>query len=177
MAFTEFDRYRMETLAPQGLEASATPEEQGGDYESGRAVIVDATGRTETWRVRTAKVTPTKAGAFVAVWRRTAGGGTEPFPSDEVAGANGSASTGTGAPEHVAGLLVFVRDADRRGVFRFTSEHLRGLGVTSSPQRPGKRGFRVYPSWCTDLNRQAQRTQAAQARAFTVLEPSVATDF
>ncbi|MFC8523647.1 MULTISPECIES: MepB family protein [Micrococcaceae] len=35
----------------------------------------------------------------------------------------------------------------------------------------GKRGFRVYPAWCTDLISQASRTQRAQAAAFSELPP------
>jgi hypothetical protein len=50
-------------------------------------------------------------------------------------------------------------------VFRFTGAHLAELGITSG-KRPGKRGFRVYPSWCTGLNDQAAATQRAQTRAF-----------
>jgi hypothetical protein len=62
-------------------------------------------------------------------------------------------------------LFVFVDQQDRRGVFRFTGAHLAELGITSG-KRPGKRGFRVYPSWCTGLNDQAAATQRAQTRAF-----------
>lgn len=165
MGFSAFDHYRAVVLSAQGLAASVAPEEQSGDYEAGLAVIRDDAGRVERWRVRTARVTPTKAGAFVAVWRRAADGGTEPFPADE------DLSAGTGHAARATGLLVFVEDGGRRGVFRFTAEHLRELGITSSAQRAGKRGFRVYPSWCAELNRQAQRTQAAQARAFQILSP------
>lgn len=70
------------------------------------------------------------------------------------------------APDGVdAGLLVFVEQLGRRGVFRFTAPHLTQLGITSGV-RPGKRGFRVYPSWCTRLNATATAAQLAQASAF-----------
>jgi len=121
-------------------------EEQNGEYESGRV-----TDGHRTWRIRTARVTPNKPGAFVAVWRRAADGRTEPFHADE----------------DCDGLLVLVEDGPRFGVFAFTREHLAELGITQAPGRPGKRGFRVYPRWCDDLNRQATRTQRAQAPAFT----------
>ncbi|MEJ9077290.1 MepB family protein [Gordonia malaquae] len=104
----------------------------------------------EVWRVRTARITPTKPGAFVAVWRRAADGGTEPFPSDEP----------------ITGLLVFVEDGGHEGVFAFTSNDLERLKITASPTSPGKRGFRVYPEWVDGLNPQATRTQRAQAAAF-----------
>lgn len=129
-------------------EESPQPEEQNGDYESG---TVDFGG--ERWRIRTAMVTPTKPGAFVAVWQRDAAGATTPFGVDDA----------------TAGLLVFVAEGERFGVFEFSAAHLASLGVTRSATQPGKRGFRVYPSWSAGLNRQAQRSQVAQAPAFREL--------
>ncbi|MGO1570550.1 MAG: MepB family protein, partial [Canibacter sp.] len=67
------------------------------------------------------------------------------------------------------GLMVFVSEAGRFGVFAFTREHLTTLGIVQSSLTQGKRGFRVYPSWSTNLNAQAVRTQRAQANAFTDL--------
>lgn len=127
-----------------GADAALTPDETNLDY-AGRIARIGP----DVWRVRTARITPTKPGAFVSVWRRAADGGTEPFPSDE----------------DLAGLLVFVEDGDE-GVFRFTADHLLRLGITSGARASGKRGFRVYPPWVGDLNPQALRTQRAQAPAF-----------
>lgn len=124
------------------------PEEQNGEYESGSVNI-----GIEHWRIRTARVTPRKPGAFVAVWTRDEAGETIPFASDEVAD----------------GLLVFVHEAEHFGVFRFTASHLAELGVTRSSAHPGKRGFRVYPRWSDDLNARAARTQKAQSEAFIML--------
>lgn len=146
--FTAFRRY-LDLVGDQGdLASPPEPEEERGDYESGVVRLGSA-----VWRLRTARVTPTKPGAFVAVWRRDDQGETRPFRCDE----------------STAGLLVFVQDRTRFGVFRFTSAHLADLGVTQSPAHPGKRGFRVYPAWCTGINPQAERTQRAQASAFTEL--------
>ncbi|RZU62765.1 MepB family protein [Zhihengliuella halotolerans] len=148
MNFPSFDWFSQHCLEPRGQQFAVLPEEQNSDYESG---IVDING--EHWRIRTARITPTKAGAFVAVWRRNADGETEPFPADEA----------------VSGLMVFVVDGHRRGCFRFTSERLAELGITRGNRSPGKRGFRLYPSWCEDLNPTAARAQAAQASSFSVL--------
>jgi hypothetical protein len=52
-------------------------------------------------------------------------------------------------------------------VFRFTKTHLDQLGITAGTHS-GKRGFRVYPSWCTGLNASATETQREQARAFQI---------
>ena len=146
MAFTAFDLYVAHAFGSADCVRSVVPEEQNSDYEAGLAVI-----EGERWHIRTARNTPTKPGAFVAVWRRDADGNTVPLPGDDESN----------------GLLVFVSDGTRRGMFRFTAEHLRGLGVTETERRPGKRGFRVYPAWCSGLNDRATASQAAQASAFT----------
>ncbi len=120
MAFTAFETYAAEV----GLSWPVITETQNSDYESG---LVEVDG--ERWHIRTARNTPTKAGAFVAFWRRTEDGSTAPFPDDDP----------------TAGLLVFVERAGRRGVFRFTTAHLSDLGITTGTG-PGKRGFRLYPA-------------------------------
>ena len=140
MQFTAFEGY----AAEMGMTVTVTPEAQNSDYESGVAQIDD-----EAWHIRTARNTPTKPGAFVAFWQRDSDGTTMPFGGDDLS----------------SGLLVFVEQQGRRGVFRFTREHLARLGITSG-RRPGKRGFRVYPIWCAELNSQAMTTQRAQAPAF-----------
>lgn len=145
MQFSAFEEYRFRS----GLRSSEIVSEvQGSDYEAGLAKLGSG-----SWRIRTARVTPAKPGAFVAVWRRSSAGNTEPFSSTD----------------ECDGLMVFVKDGSRFGVFAFTHEHLVDLGVVRSSRAPGKRGFRVYPSWCTNLNAQATRTQRAQADAFTDL--------
>ncbi|NYJ20464.1 MepB family protein [Glaciibacter psychrotolerans] len=123
-----------------------TPELQNSDYEAGVAQIGD-----EAWHIRTARTTPCKPGAFLAFWRRNVDGKTTPFGDDD----------------STVGLLVFVEQEGGRGVFRFTAAHLVELGVMAG-SRAGKRGFRVYPQWCTGLNAQAAATQRAQASAFQV---------
>jgi hypothetical protein len=140
MQFSAFVVYS----ARVGLAGVVIPEMQNSDYESGVVQIGE-----EAWHIRTARNTPSKPGAFVAFWKRSAEGNSTPFADNDLA----------------AGLLVFVEQHDQRGVFRFTGAHLTELGITSG-RRPGKRGFRVYPSWCAGLNVQATITQRAQAPAF-----------
>lgn len=146
MPFSQFHAYATDALAPHGIASSVTPEEQSSEYEAGLATI-----GTETWHIRTARITPTKPGAFVAFWQRTESGETAPFPTTDVA----------------AGLIVFVADSKKRGLMRFDRAMLQELGITSSASRPGKRGFRIYPAWCDGLNPQARATQRAQAPAFS----------
>ncbi len=138
--FHAFEAY----AAEMGIALAIAPEEQNSDYESG---VVQIDG--DSWHIRTARNTPTKPGAFVAFWRRGAGGVTAPFGEDDAA----------------AGLMVFVEQMGRRGVFRFTAADLVRLGITSGV-RPGKRGFRVYPSWCVELNSAAAAVQRAQSASF-----------
>ncbi|ANE03645.1 MepB family protein [Corynebacterium crudilactis] len=140
MSFNAFEEY----AAHIGMMAEVMSETQNSDYESGIAKFGN-----EMWHIRTSRNTPTKPGAFVAFWTREQSGDTGPFNSENV---------------H-AGLFVFVEQLGKRGVFRFTAKHLDQLGIISG-QRSGKRGFRVYPSWCVQLNPQAQATQKAQAPAF-----------
>lgn len=146
--FAAFERFTEIVGGRFGALGQPAPEEQNGDYEAGLTTI-----GSESWRLRTARVTPKKPGAFVAMWRRDERGETRPFDDDEA----------------VAGLLLFVQDGEKFGVFRFTADHLESLGITSSSRRSGKRGFRAYPSWSTGLNPQATRTQRQQAEAFTDL--------
>lgn len=152
VSFRAFNRFIDLAPIPAGA-LVIQAEEQNSDYESGIARI-----RKEHWRIRTARITPTKPGAFVAVWTRGEDGPTRPFTAEE----------------SLAGLLVFVEDQERFGVFQFTTPHLISAGYVSSSMHPGKRGFRVYPSWCTELNPQASRTQRMQAGAFS--EPGEATE-
>lgn len=141
MRFSAFESY----ASGAGIACAVTPELQNSDYESGVARFDD-----EAWHIRTARNTPSKPGAFLAFWRRGLDGRTTPFGEDDPA----------------AGLLVFVEQEGRRGVFRFTAAHLAELGITAG-KRAGKRGFRVYPAWSTGLNAGAAATQRAQASAFT----------
>lgn len=153
MNFQAFKRFLDLSPASATAQLVVQVEEQNSDYESGVARIGE-----EQWRIRTARVTPTKPGAFVAAWKRGDGGSTRPFTADE----------------SLSGLLVFVEeDQQRFGVFQFTKAHLIALGYVRSELHPGKRGFRVYPAWCTELNPQASRTQRAQGDAFSELSLEV----
>lgn len=148
MPLPSFESYARRVLDRADVPYSVEAETDNADYQAGLATIGD-----QLWRIRTAKVTPTKPGAFVSVWRRAADGSTEPFRLDDPAD----------------GLLVFVSDQRRSGVFRFSRGLLGELGISSSSTKAGKCGFRVYPAWCSGLNPQATRTQRAQAPAFEEL--------
>ena len=116
MAFSAFNDF----CASKGITAEVVPEDQNSDYESGIATIGGG-----SWHIRTARNTPTKPGGFTAFWTRSSSGSTEPFDESNV----------------LDGLVVFIKDAERRGIFRFTPTLLIQLGVvrSASSQAPGKR--------------------------------------
>lgn len=102
---------------------------------------------------RLAKLTPTKPGLFVTLWKRDEYGQTRPY------------SQADGVDEfHIAAFTAL-----GYGFFTFTAEDLAEHGVLSSDAKPGKRGFRLYTPSDTGLNPNASKTQAWQRRFFTVV--------
>jgi hypothetical protein len=99
---------------------------------------------------RVAKITPTKIGQFVTLWKRNLQGITEPF--------------------HVSDAIDFAIICTRReadfGVFVFPKTILQEKGILSDDNKDGKRGFRVYPPWDIALNTQAKQTQEWQLKYF-----------
>lgn len=100
-------------------------------------------------RYRVGRVTPHKVGLFVAVWRRSPTGSTEPFPVDDV--------------DH---LVILTREGQQSGQFVFPRSALQRHGIVSVAEHGGKRGFRVYPPWSRTDNAQAIRTQVWQGPFF-----------
>lgn len=106
-----------------------------------------------TVRLRSGRVTPTKAGLFVAHWRRAVDGSTEPFDAE------GSADL----------LVVTAVDGDQVGAFLFPRRTLLDQGILSGATAPGRRGFRLYPPWSLTTSAQARRTQRWQDEFFVTL--------
>ncbi|WP_406206168.1 MepB family protein [Kitasatospora sp. NBC_01560] len=104
-------------------------------------------------RFRAARTTPTKAGQFVTVWKRSAGGPIQPFD----------------AADPVDLFVISTRNGDRLGQFVLPVDVLRRHGVVSVNGTGGKRAFRVYPPWVTTTNRQAGSAQAWQLDHFLSL--------
>lgn len=103
-------------------------------------------------KYRKAKITPKKVGCFVAIWKRDSDGKTIPF--------------------HISDsfdfYLIEVEDSENKGIFIFPKSILEKNKILSS-DKEGKRGFRLYPSWCEHLNNQAQKTQNWQLPYFVDL--------
>uniref|UniRef100_A0AAU2VHB9 MepB family protein n=1 Tax=Streptomyces sp. NBC_00003 TaxID=2903608 RepID=A0AAU2VHB9_9ACTN len=111
-------------------------------------------------RFRVAKTTPTKAGQFVTVWRRSASGPIRPFDAEDA----------------VDLFVVSTREGDRFGQFVFPQDVLRERGIVSTNGDGGKRAFRVYPPWVTTTSRQARGTQAWQVEHFLRLSEAEPID-
>ncbi|MER6445012.1 MepB domain containing protein [Streptomyces venezuelae] len=124
------------------------PEAEGAAYAA-HAFTLD--GRAV--RFRAAKTTPTKAGQFVTVWKRSPAGPIMPFD----------------AADPVDLFVISTRDGDHFGQFVLPLEALRRHGVVSTDGSGGKRAFRVYPPWVATTNRQAGNAQQWQVEHFLPL--------
>ncbi|WP_171166666.1 MepB family protein [Streptomyces sp. I05A-00742] len=111
-------------------------------------------------RFRAAKTTPTKAGQFVTVWKRSASGPIRPFDAEDP----------------IDLFVVSTREGERFGQFVFPRDVLRERDIVSANGSGGKRAFRVYPPWVTTTNRQARGTQAWQVKHFLHLPEDAAVD-
>ena len=121
-------------------------EKQNTDYEGMSFQL-----QQQSFRSRLAKKTPTKTGYFVVFWEKDESGTNQAFYYQD-------------SPDY---LLVFVIDGGREGVFTFPKELLRQQGILQTDSQKGKMGIRVYPSWVTDLNPSAKKTQDWQTLHFT----------
>ncbi len=111
-------------------------------------------------KYRTAKITPTKTGQFVTIWRRNEKGITEPFS----------------VSDDISFFIIATRKGINFGVFIFSKTVLMERKIVSNNIVPGKRGIRVYPSWDTTTNKQAQKTQAWQSAYFLNLSQDSGID-
>ena len=104
-------------------------------------------------KFRTAKITPTKTGQFVTLWKRNTQGITAPHSiSDDF-----------------EFYIIAAQKDNNFGVFFFPKAVLQENRILADDFRDGKRGFRVYPTWDTTTTKQAQKTQLWQADYFVEL--------
>lgn len=102
---------------------------------------------------RSARITPTKVGQFVTIWRRNQEGVTQPHEITD--------------PFDL--IIISVLKDEKAGHFIFPKSVLAEQGVISTPGKEGKRGIRVYPPWDITINKQAQKTQKWQLNYFVNL--------
>ena len=99
---------------------------------------------------RQAKITPTKVGQFVTLWKRAKEKDPiEPFK----------------ITDNIDLFVINVKTEKRFGQFVFPKSVLIEKGIVSDIKE-GKRAIRVYPPWNKTENKQAQKTQKWQLSYF-----------
>ncbi len=106
-------------------------------------------------KFRSAKITPTKTGLFVTLWKRIGSGPIMPFDIEDP----------------IDFFVISVRKGDRLGQFVFPKDALLKEGALSQSGKGGKRAIRVYPTWDTTDSKQAQKTAAWQSVYFFEIPP------
>ncbi len=112
---------------------------------------------------RSSKITPTKTGQFVTIWKRNNEGITEPFDTSD----------------YIDFLIITSKSGDNFGLFIFPKSVLIENGIITNNSKKGKRGMRVYPPWDIAPNKQAERTQNWQTKHFIsiIKDDKIGLDF
>lgn len=103
---------------------------------------------------REAKITPTKTGQFVTLWKRNQTGIIEPFDDSDP----------------IDFVMISVRKGEKWGMFIFPKQTLLAKGIFSTKTKEGIRATRVYPPWDETSSKQAQKTQKWQLDYFFSLD-------
>ena len=111
-------------------------------------------------KFRSAKITPSKTGQFVTLWKRSEAGITEPHDASDL----------------IDLFVIQVTKGQLSGQFVFPKPVLVEKGILSSSVGEGKRGFRVYPPWDIATNCQAEITQKWQLDYFLKIPPDGSFD-
>jgi len=99
---------------------------------------------------RSSKITPTKTGQFVTLWKRIEKGPIQPFDSTDC----------------IDFFIISTRNKTLSGQFIFPMSILIEKGIISHQGKEGKRAIRVYPPWDLTTSKQAQKTQKWQLNYF-----------
>lgn len=101
-------------------------------------------------KFRVGKITPTKIGQFVTLWKRGDVGIILPYD----------------LTDPVDLFVVSVRRGENFGQFVFPKRVLFEKGIVSKEGKGGKRAMRIYPPWDVATNQQAKKTQVWQLLYF-----------
>ncbi len=139
---------------PCGLKFTLLPikEVEGTGYG---AYVFELNNRRICFRV--AKITPTKNGQFVTLWKRPEHGRTTPFDMTD----------------SIDLFLVTACDGAHFGQFIFSKDVLISKGIVSKEGRGGKLAIRVYPPWVKTESKQAALSQQWQVKYFVDLSQGV----
>lgn len=114
----------------------------------------------KTIQFRVSKITPTKIGQFVTIWKRNKFGITEPFDTSD----------------DIDFIIITSKKGDNFGQFIFPKSVLAENGIITKNGKEGKRGIRVYPPWDIATNKQAVKTQSWQTKYFLTIKKDAKTD-
>ncbi|QHT70798.1 MepB family protein [Rhodocytophaga rosea] len=122
------------------------------------ACTFDVNGKRVEHRV--SKITPTKTGQFVTLWKRNKNGITKPFDM----------------LDDMDFVVITSKSGDNMGQFIFPKSVLADKGIISQNEKGGKRGIRVYPLWDKVTNKQAEKTQRWQTKYFVTIKSDGSAD-
>jgi len=125
--------------------ASLQKESESEEYSAYRFVL-----NNKNICYREAKITPTKTGQFVTLWKRNQTATIEPFDYSDA----------------IDFVIVTVRKDQNWGQFIFPKKTLLEKGIFSTQNKEGIRATRVYPPWDETTSKQAQKTQKWQLDYF-----------
>lgn len=108
---------------------------------------------------RIAKITPTKTGQFVTLWKRINQGPIQPFDS----------------ADPIDLFIISTRKENNFGMFIFPKSVLITKEIVSD-KKEGKRAIRVYPPWDITTSKQAQKTQKWQLDYFLEIQEDQTKD-
>ena len=106
-------------------------------------------------KFRVGKITPTKIGQFVTLWKRVGNGPIQPYD----------------LADPIDLFVVSVRTSAHFGQFIFPKTVLYEKGIVSKEGKGGKRAMRVYPPWDATESRQAKNSQTWQMLYFFEISP------
>lgn len=123
-----------------------------------RACSFELNGNTIQFHI--SKITPTKTGQFVTIWKRNKEGITEPFD----------------ILDDIDFVIITSKSGDNLGQFIFPKSVLADKGIITRNGKEGKRGIRVYPPWDIVTSKQAEKTQSWQTKYFLTIKNDNSTD-
>lgn len=122
------------------------PEKESAEYNACQFTTAD----NRKMLFRKSKITPTKNGQFVTLWKRMGAGPIAPF-SDQ---------------DNISFVIISVENEANSGYFIFPASVLCSQRIFTANGKEGKRAFRVYPPWDIPESRQATTTQKWQLLYF-----------
>lgn len=126
------------------------PEKESAEYSACQFTTADQ----RKMLFRKSKITPTKNGQFVTLWKRDEAGPIAPFNDHD----------------NISSVIVRVKNEAHTGYFIFPASVLCSQKIFTANGKEGKRAFRVYPPWDTPESKQATTTQKWQLLFFVSTE-------